>query len=391
MSTKKKILFSAFLIAAIVASMVISLGVLVRPTYEYDTDEETGAVTFRGYNGNEKITELTIEHPMAKVKTDAGSVWQPDETRLVSAVRRYTVQNDEYLETIRIGAKVTSVDECAFVYCKKLKAIYVDDDNPNYTDVDGVLYTKDMRTLLLFPIAHETNGEPTKTYDVPEGVERLARNSFYKCETLEEVTLPSTLKEIGNMAFFKCGSLKLVDLPESLETLGSDAFSYCGSMKYAFYIPAGVKSIDHHCFYKCDDLERFFVGCAEKDISLGGKWMPKSENSLKADDAVFGATLADRDAYNAKRLAEEKPKEDKEEESKENRTAVIVLIAVVLVPSFALVGLEVIRNLFKDDFMMTRKGRERLRRQKEQKEAIHRAYVNGAYAENEKKEDPDNG
>ena len=391
MSTKRKILFSALLIAAIVASMVISLGVLVRPTYEYTEDKTTGAITFSGYNGNERITTLTIEHPMVKVKTADGTEWKPDESRKVTAVKRYTVQNDEYLQTIEIGPDVTEIAECAFVYCKNLKAIHVDENNPNYVDVDGVLYTKDMKTLVLFPVAHETDGGPTTSYAVPDGVERLARNSFYKCESLEEVTLPDTLKELGNMSFFKCGSLKLVDLPESVETLGSDVFSYCGSMKYAFYIPAGVKQIDHHCFYKCDNLERFFIGCGEKDISLEGSWMPKSENSLKADDAIFNASLSDRDAYNKKRIAEEKPEEEKEEEDKRNQTAVIVLIVAVFIPGAAIVGIEVVRSLFKDDFMMTLKGRERLQRQKEEKEAIHRAYVSGAYRENEETEDEDDG
>ena len=398
MSTKRKILFSALLIIAIVTSMVISLGVLVRPTYEYGEDRKNGAITFSGYNGNANITDLAIEHPMVKVKTADGTVWQPDESRFISAVKRYTVQNDEYLETITVGPHVTEIAECAFVYCKNLKAIYVDQNNPNYTDVDGVLYTKDMKTLVLFPVAHETNGARTVSYTVPAGVERLARNSFYKCDALEEIILPDTLRELGNMAFFKCGALRLVDLPESVETLGSDVFSYCTSMKYAFFIPGGVQSIDHHCFYKCDNLEQFFVGCGEDEISLGGRWMPKSENSIKAKDAVFNATLADRDAYNAERLAEEAPPAQDGEAPQENqtalgmnKTAVTILIVCIFVPSVVIVGLEVIRNLFKEDFMMTKKSRERLKRQKAEKEAIHRAYVNGEYDENDEKEDADNG
>ena len=397
MSTKRKILFSTLLIAAIVTSMAISLGVLVRPTYEYDTDKETGEITFSGYNGNANITALTVEHPMVKVKTPEGKVWQPDEAAYVTSVERYTVQNDEYLEEIHIGPHVTNIDECAFVYCKNLKGIYVDEANEYYTDVDGVLYTKDMKLLVLFPVAHETNGERTKTYAVPEGVERLARNSFYKCDALEEVALPDTLKAMGNMTFFKCYSLRLVDLPESVRTLGSDAFSFCTNMKYAFYIPGGVESIDHHCFYKCDNLEKFFVGCGEDEIKLGGKWMPKSENSLKADDAVFNASLADRDEYNAQRLAEEQPAQEGGEPAQEetalgmNRTAVIVLVAGIFIPGIALVGLEVIRNLFKDDFLMTKNGKARLQRQKDEKEAIHRAYVNGEYDEDGEKEESDNG
>ena len=412
MSTKRKILFSALLIVALVASMAISLGVLVRPTYEYEVDKTTGAITFSGYNGNDGITKLTVEHPMVKTKarSQVESLWKPDESRYVSSVERYTVQNDEFLEEIHIGPHVTNIDECAFVYCKNLKGIYVDDANEYYTDVDGVLYTKDMKLLLLFPVAHETNGERTKTYTVPEGVERLARNSFYKCDTLEEIQLPGTLKELGNMTFFKCGALKLVDLPESVETLGSDVFSYCNSMKYAFYIPAGVEQIDHHCFYKCDHLEQFYVGCGEDEIELGGQWMPKSENSFTAKAAEFNATLADRDAYNARRQAEEEPPETQPAEGEEapppqeedtalgmNKTAVIVLIVGVFIPSIVLVGLEVVRNLFKDDFMMTKRGKEKLARQKAEKEAIHQAYVNGEYDEDseseetEEKEEENNG
>ena len=386
MSTKRKVLFSTLLIVAIVASMVISLGVLVRPTYEYDTDKETGETVFSGFLGNAGITELTVEYKMVRVKTENGSVWQPDETAYVSSVERYTVQNDEYIEVIRIGPHVKNIDECAFVYCKNLKAIYVDKENPYYTDVDGVLFTKDMKLLVNYPVAHETDGGRTKTYAVPAGVERLARNSFYKCDSLEKVTLPDTLTEIGNMSFFKCSSLKLLDLPESVKIIGSDAFSYCSDMKYSFYIPAGVESIDHHCFYKCDNLEKFFVGCGEDEISLGGQWMPKSENSIKADDAVFNATLADRDAYNAERLAQEKPKEEEEEKDEPfgmNKTAVIVLVFGIFVPSIVLVGIEVVRSLFKDDFMMTKRGKARLQRHKDEKEAIHQAYVNGEYGREE--------
>lgn len=395
MSTKRKVLFSTLLIVAIVASMVISLGVLVRPTYEYEVDKETGAVTFSGYNGHAGITELTVEHPMVKTKekTEDGPTWVPDESSYVSSVERYTVQNDEFLETIHIGPHVTNIDECAFVYCKNLKGIYVDKANEYYTDVDGVLYTKDMKLLVLFPVAHETNGERTRTYAVPEGVERLARNSFYKCDALEEITLPDTLRELGNMAFFKCGALKLVDLPESVKTLGSDVFSYCDSMKYAFYIPAGVEQIDHHCFYKCNNLEQFYVGCGEDEITLGGQWMPKSENSFTAKAAEFNATVEDRDAYNAKRLAEEEPPVQEGEEAPPpqeedtalgmNKTAVIVLIVGIFIPSIVIVGLEVVRNLFKDDFMMTKRGKEKLARQKAEKEAIHQAYVNGEYDEND--------
>ena len=35
------------------------------------------------------------------------------------------------------------------------RCIYVDDDNPNYCDIDGVLYNKDMTEIICYPIDHD--------------------------------------------------------------------------------------------------------------------------------------------------------------------------------------------------------------------------------------------
>ena len=108
---------------------------------------------------------------------------------------------------------------------------------------------------------------------------------------------------------------------------------------------------------------------------------------------------------NARRRAEEEPPETQPAEGEEapppqeedtalgmNKTAVIVLIVGIFIPSIVIVGLEVVRNLFKDDFMMTKRGRENLAKQKAEKEAIHQAYVNGEYDEEpEEKEEENDG
>ena len=58
-------------------------------------------------------------------------------------------------------------------------------------------------------------------------VTRIADKMFYKCASLTEVVLPSTLKEIMGMAFRNCEALKTVVLPSSLEDIGKDAFYMC--------------------------------------------------------------------------------------------------------------------------------------------------------------------
>lgn len=106
----------------------------------------------------------------------------------------------------------------AFLNCKGLTAIHVNSENPDYTSVDGVVYTKDMKTLDVCPAGKE--GE----YTVPEGVQSLQTNSFSN-SSLHAIHLPDSLEEtyetewgdeaqgfIGSYAFYQCDSLQTITL-----------------------------------------------------------------------------------------------------------------------------------------------------------------------------------
>ncbi|MBQ4603192.1 MAG: leucine-rich repeat domain-containing protein, partial [Clostridia bacterium] len=196
----------------------------------------------------------------------------PDTSKPVSAVGKFTINTDEYVEIIYIGKDVEYIDETSFFYCKELKSIEVDEANEYYTSVDGVLYTKDMKKLMVYPIK-----KVETSYTIPEGVERIGACAFYKNETLTEVNIPSTLKEIGDMAFFKCEKISLVTLPDGLEKIGSDAFSYCQGMTPVMYIPDSVKEIGSFAFYSCSNLKEFYMGAqSEEQITFGDSWLPKN-------------------------------------------------------------------------------------------------------------------
>ena len=55
------------------------------------------------------------------------------------------------LQTIAISASVQEVGGQALARCPALTAITVETGNLNYTAQDGVLYTKDMKTLVQYP------------------------------------------------------------------------------------------------------------------------------------------------------------------------------------------------------------------------------------------------
>ena len=272
MKTWQKAVFIIVLVVFIAASVTISFVSMARAPFEYefrtDIDDlpgNEGWVLF-GFNGNNNTKEIFIDY----VRDEDGN--NPDKSKPVSAVGKFTINTDEYVEIIHIGKDVKYIDETAFFYCKMLKAIEVDEANKFYTSVDGVLYTKDMKKLVVYPIMKEDT-----SYVIPDGVERVGSCAFYKNSTLTQIDLPATLKEIGDMAFFKCENIALVTLPDGLEKIGSDAFSYCHGMKPVIYIPESVKEIGSFAFYSCSNLKEFYMGAQNGDnITFGDTWLPKN-------------------------------------------------------------------------------------------------------------------
>lgn len=98
--------------------------------------------------------------------------------------------------------------------------IIVDENNPNYQSVDGVLYSKDLKTLIYYPY-NKGNGP----FVVPENVEVLGKRSFSQYH-LSEIILHDNIQEILEYAF-SASKLEKINLPSSLETINRDIFNNC--------------------------------------------------------------------------------------------------------------------------------------------------------------------
>lgn len=88
----------------------------------------------------------------------------------------------------------------------------VDPANTVFSVRDGILYNKDMSTLVLFPNALEMDH-----FDIPRGVTRLDSSSF-AVTRLNSVTVPNTVTSIGDFALnFPDGE---ITIPISVTSLG---------------------------------------------------------------------------------------------------------------------------------------------------------------------------
>ena len=123
------------------------------------------------------------------------------------------------LESIAIPNAVASIGENPFNECRALTSINVAVNNANYRSIDGVLFSKDGKTLIEYP-----HGNSNAVYVVPDGVETIGNMAFANTDALRSLSFSDSVKTIGNKAFFSCPSLMGVALSSGVESIPEDAF-----------------------------------------------------------------------------------------------------------------------------------------------------------------------
>ena len=145
------------------------------------------------------LKEIKVESGNEKFAVVDGILFNKDKTILM----QYPAGNSQTEYTI--AKTVTTVQQWAFNICHNLKNIKVEDGNPNYVSVDGVLFNKDKTELLQYPTGNERT-----SYKIPSGVKIVGKDSFWKSSKLEAVTIPSSVTEIKIYAFQEMKVLKEV-------------------------------------------------------------------------------------------------------------------------------------------------------------------------------------
>ena len=143
------------------------------------------------------------------------------------------------LTTINLPASIqdlpASAEANGFTSAKKLTAIKVDPANTNFKDEDGVVLTKDGKTLLAYPFARHGvvdpayNGplvtmHPGEVYTIPASVETISKGAFAQVSEITAVKL-NNVKKISAGAFYSVRNLRDVELGASVETIEDGAIT----------------------------------------------------------------------------------------------------------------------------------------------------------------------
>ena len=158
----------------------------------------------------------------------------------------------EELKSITIPQSVTHIGNGVFSSCRKLNSILVDEDNLDYSSIDGVLFNKNKTELVAYPI-----GKIESVYNIPNGVVNIREYAFYDSENLTSITIPNGVVSICEYAFFSCDGITSITLPNTVEKIGRASFYDCKSLNF-------VKMSE--CILSIEDVA--FVGCDLKTITL---------------------------------------------------------------------------------------------------------------------------
>ena len=228
-----------------------------------------------------KLTEIKVESGNTKFSAADGVLYENrtggkylKSYPVAKAGTSFSVPNDVYgvavnafqlaanLTRIEIPASVkdlaTSKEANSFTSADKLKEIKVDAGNTAYKDVDGVVLTKDGKTLVTYP--HDKWGTIDANYDAPASIDpthAMLKGNYYK--------IPDGVETIAKGAFAQVRNVTVIKL-NNVKTLEEGAF-YSPRNLRNIEISASVKTIQDGAISGTPTLFKFTVDSANPDYS----------------------------------------------------------------------------------------------------------------------------
>ncbi len=180
------------------------------------------SIGLNAFSGCTALTSVTIGNGV--------TIFNQNSFSGCTALTSITIPN-----SARIGFNV-------FYGCTGMTSINVAEDNLNYASIDGVLYSKDKKTLIMYP-----KGK-TGSFTIPNGVTSIgdeddyASCEFEDCTGLTSVTIPNSVTSIWFGAFRGCTGLTSMTVEATNPPLAGDQYGNGLEMPnydIPLYVPAG--------------------------------------------------------------------------------------------------------------------------------------------------------
>lgn len=193
---------------------------------------------------------LAVCLPEGETSLDVPSVWDGEP---VTAIASEAFAVCDGLREVRIPASVEYIAPDAFRRCPTLENLFVDESNPSYSDIDGVLFDASGTYLLTCPEGREGD------YVIPTGTIEVDAAAFRACAGLTSVTVPSGVQDVGAGAFADCLSLAILSVPKGFP-LDAASLSLDDTCRIVRYTPATSRSGPEPSYWEAEFIANGGVG-----------------------------------------------------------------------------------------------------------------------------------
>ena len=178
----------------------------------------------------------------------------------VTDINFYAFDSCTSLTSVTIPNSVTNIGYEAFAGCGSLTNIEVDENNANYSSLDGNLYDKAKTELIRY-----ANGKTATSFTIPNSVTSIGEWAFSNCSNLTSVAIGGNVTSIGEWAFSNCSNLTSVAIGGNVTSIGEWAFSNCSNLT-SVTIGDSVTNINFHAFDSCSNLTSVTIGSSVTSI-----------------------------------------------------------------------------------------------------------------------------
>ena len=207
----------------------------MQQTYSYNNNVLiiSGSGTLEKFSGYNDATKIIVNEGFTAI---AVSVFR-DREKLLELELPDSIQKIEnhlligtHIKELRIPRDLTDIaDSQPFDQCDYFERFIVDENHPKYCEKDGILYSKDMKTLYSYP-----GGKQDIVYEIPYGVEILWYSCVGQNPYLKYIIVPSTATTSYTYFGYKSSAVKVIifrcENQDEIEWVENDPFYQATTM-----------------------------------------------------------------------------------------------------------------------------------------------------------------
>ena len=201
-----------------------------RSTFEYcksltsvEIPSQVTSIQDQAFSGCKSLTQINLPDHLTEIQscafqncTQLKNITLPNTLVTLGGSAFF---NATSLQSLTIPASVSYIGNRLTEGCPLIERITVAPNNATYCDQDGVIFSADKQSLVLFPSSRKG------AYAVPEGTVAIKDYAFYNASQLTDITFPEGLQRVGYSSLYGCTGIKMFDFPASTITFDSYWFT----------------------------------------------------------------------------------------------------------------------------------------------------------------------